>query len=141
MTITVYQRPIEATRAANNSCKWVADAIVNGRTYTATSRMAPANDIARQLIADGVPDAPMHIYTLGLKGCLIWRSFYRAAERAIEENAQVPVRSRRYRPPQDQWQGVRARSKQGVNPELGTPVAPGLTGPQIAISEHAALAR
>ena len=63
MTITVHQRPLEATRSANKSCKWVAEALVNGRTFTATSRMASANDIARQLVADGVPDVPMHVYT------------------------------------------------------------------------------
>jgi len=34
-------------------------------------RMAPANDIARQLVAAGVPDAPMQVYTAGLKGCLV----------------------------------------------------------------------
>src|SRR5262249_39540492 len=89
MTITVHQRPIEATRTANKSCKWVAEAIVNGRTYVATSRMAPANDIARQLVADGVPDAPMHVYTAGLKGCLVWRSFYKAAGYTFKENAQT----------------------------------------------------
>src|SRR5499427_10009561 len=80
MTITVHQRPVEATHSANKSCKWVAEAIVNGRTYTATSRTAPANEIARQLVSDGVPDAPMHVYTAGLKGCLVWRSFHKAAE-------------------------------------------------------------
>jgi hypothetical protein len=37
----------------------VAEVIARGRTYTATSRMAPANDIARQLVADGMEDAPM----------------------------------------------------------------------------------
>src|SRR5499427_1993579 len=58
----------------------LAEAIVNGRTYTTISRMAPANEIARQLVADGVPDAPMHIYSAGLKGCLVWRSFHKAAE-------------------------------------------------------------
>jgi len=71
MMITVHQRPLEATRTANKSCKWVAEAIVNGRTYTATSRIWPANDIARQLVAAGVPDAPMQVYTAGLKGCLV----------------------------------------------------------------------
>jgi len=49
----------------------LAEAIVNGRTYTTISRMAPANEIARQLVADGVPNAPMHVYTAGLKGCLM----------------------------------------------------------------------
>jgi hypothetical protein len=124
MTIVVHQRPLEATRSAGKSCKWVAEAIVNGRTYTATSRMAAANDIARQLVADAVPDAPMQVYTAGLKGRMVWRSFYRAAERMIEENAQASVRSRRYRPPQDQRQGVPTRPKQGVKARAGTPVAP-----------------
>jgi hypothetical protein len=72
MTVTVHQRPSQETRSSGKSCKWVAEAIVNGRTYTATSRMAPANDIARQLVADNVPDAPMHVYTEGLTGCLVW---------------------------------------------------------------------
>src|SRR5918911_1524253 len=114
MTITVHQRPLEATRTPGKSCKWSGEAIVNGRTYTATSRMAPANDIARQLVADGVPDGPMQVYSAGLKGCLVWRSFYKAAERTFEKNAKVPVRGRRYHPPQDQQQGVRAGAKQGV---------------------------
>jgi hypothetical protein len=66
----VHQRPLEKTRTPSKSCKWVGEAIVNGRAYTATSRMAPANDIARQLVADGLPDAPMQVYSAGLKRCL-----------------------------------------------------------------------
>jgi len=34
----------------------MAEAIVNGKTYTATSRMSPACEIARQLVADDVPE-------------------------------------------------------------------------------------
>src|SRR5262249_26280251 len=103
MTITVHQRPLEATRTANKSCKWIAEAIVNGRTYTAISRMAPANDIARQLVAAGVPDAPMHVYTAGLKGCLVWRSFHKAAGYTIEETATKPVHMVR-------WESSEARA-------------------------------
>src|SRR5215831_20072281 len=99
MSVIVHQRPLEATRTASKSCKWVAEAIVNGRTYTTTSRMAPANEIARQLVADGVPDAPMQVYTAGLKGCLIWRTFHKAAERTIEETATKPVHMIRWRDP------------------------------------------
>jgi hypothetical protein len=124
MTVIAHQFLLLETRSSGKSCKWVAEAIVNGKTYTATSRMAPANDLARKLLADGLPDAPMHVYTEGLKGCLVWRSFHKAAERTIEENAQVPVRARRYRPRQDQWQGVRAAPKQGARAPAGTPVAP-----------------
>jgi len=126
MTIIVHQRPIEATRAANKSCKWHAEAIVNGRTYTATSRMAPANDIARQLVADGVPDAPMHIYTARLKGALVWRSFHKAAGFTTEETMTKPVHRVRWRDPAAEAAQITARKapKQGVKAPAGTPVAP-----------------
>jgi len=91
---------LEATRSANKSCKWLAEAIVNGRTYTATSRMAPANDIARQIVADGVPDAPMRVYTAGLKGALVWRSFHKAAGYTIEETTTKPVHMARCESPE-----------------------------------------
>jgi len=54
----------------------------------------------------------------------VWRSFHKAAERTIEENTQVPVRSRRHRPPQDQREGVRAAPKQGVKVPTGAGIAP-----------------
>ena len=128
MTIIVHQRPLSATRSANKSCKWVAETIVNGRTYMATSRMAPANDIARQLVADGVPDAPMHVYTAGLEGALVWRSFHKAAERTYRESATEPVRQVRWVDPattRAQIAGSMA-PKQGVKAPGGTPVAPEL---------------
>ena len=117
MTITVHQRPLEATRSANKSSKWLAEAIVNGRTYTATSRMAPANDIARQLVAAGVPDAPMHVYTAGLKGCLVWRSFYRAAGFTYEETTTKPLHVARWESPEARAARITATlaRKQGVN--------------------------
>jgi hypothetical protein len=126
MIITVHQRPLEETRTATKSCKWVAEAIVSGRTYTATSRMALANDIARQLVADGVSDAPMQVYTAGLKGCLDWRSFYSAAGYTFEDNDWGPVKRRRPRPSQDE-QGVPTGPKQGVNAPAGAPGARGVT--------------
>src|SRR5499425_1086806 len=124
MTIIVHQRPLAATRSANKSCKWVAEAIVNGRTYTATSRMAPANDIARQLVADGVPDAPMHVYTAGLKGALVWRSFHRAAGYTFKENAKTPVKRVRWEAPEHAAQRYRAGPKQGVKAPTATPAYP-----------------
>jgi hypothetical protein len=88
MTVVVHQRPLEETRTPSKSCKWVGEAIVNGRTYTAISRMAPANDIARQLVADG-PHADLRA---GLKGCLRWPSFRLPALVTYEETATKQVR-------------------------------------------------
>ena len=125
MTITVHQRPLEQTRSSGKSCKWVAEAIVNGGNYTATSRMAPANDIARQLVADRVLDAPMHVYTEGLRGCLVWRSFYRAAGFTYEETATKPVHMARWESPEARAARITATlaPKQGVKAPIGTPVA------------------
>ena len=124
MSVIVHQRPLEATRSANKSCKWVAEAIVNGRTYIATSRMAPANDIARQLVADGVPDAPMQVYTAGLKGCLVRRSFHKAAGYTFKENAQTPVKRIRWEAPEDAAQRYRAAPKRGVKAMVATCALP-----------------
>jgi hypothetical protein len=86
--------------------------------------MAPANDIARQLVAAGVPDAPMQVYTAGLKGCLVWRSFYSAAERIYRESATEPVRPVRWIDPtvtRAQIAGSTA-PKQGVKAPAGAGV-------------------
>ena len=130
MTIVVHQRPLEETRTANKSCKWVAEAIVNGKTYTAVSRMAPANDVARQLVADGIPDAPMQVYTEGLKGCLVSRSFYRAAGYTFRESATKPVHQARWVDlaiARAQFSAT-TEAKQGVKAPAGTPVAPKASG-------------
>jgi hypothetical protein len=95
MPVIVHQHPLEHTRRVK-SCKWVGEAVVDGRTYIATSRMSPPCDIARQLVADGVPDDEMHIYSAGLEGCLIWRSFYQAAGFTYEESTTVAVRMARW---------------------------------------------
>ena len=126
MTMTVHQRPLERTHSSNKSCKWVAEAIVNGKTYTPTSRMAPANDIARQLVADGVPDASMHVYTAGLKGCLVWRSFHKAAGYTVEETATKPVHMVRWESPEARAVRITATlaPKHRVTAPAGTPVAP-----------------
>ena len=142
MTITVHQRPLEATRTPGKSCKWSGEAIVNGRTYTATSRMAPANDIARQLVADGVPDAPMQVYSAGLKGCLVWRSFYKAAGYTIEETITKPVREVRWEHPDARAARIAATfgPKQGVKAPAGRGVAAEHSAAQIENGRnHAAI--
>ena len=120
MTIVVHQRPIQKTRTPSKSCKWLGEAIVNGRTYMATSRMAPANEIARQLVADGVPDAPMQIYSAGLKGCLRWPSFRLAALFTYEETATKQVRmvGWRHNAARMAQYAAASRDKQGVNAPL-----------------------
>ena len=114
---------------------------MNGRTYTATSRMASANDIARQLVADDVPDAPMHVYTLGLKGCLFWRSFYKAAGYTFRESATKPVHQTRWVDPASVMAQISATTevKQGLKAPPRGRVAPESSPPQNANTPPAAV--
>jgi hypothetical protein len=50
----------------------MAEATVEGRTYTARSRHGPANELARQLVAAGLVDRPMVIRYHGLAGTLTY---------------------------------------------------------------------
>ena len=43
--IAVTAWPDEATRTSNSACVWIAEATVEGRTYTARSRHSPANQL------------------------------------------------------------------------------------------------
>ena len=122
MTIIVRQRPLEETRRPNKPCQWIATASIAGREYTAISRTAPALDLARELVALGLPDEPMCVLTSGLKGSMIWPSFHKAASRMIKENRTTAVRTLRYQPHYRQRDRGPIAPKQGVKPEAGSPV-------------------
>src|SRR5829696_5269440 len=112
--IRVHQRPLEQTRTATNSCRWQAETIVAGVTYTASSRRGAVHALARVLVEAGIEDQPMQVHAEGLAGFMTYRSFHRAAERTIEENATTPVRTVRYQPREDAFQGVPAGDLEGV---------------------------
>jgi hypothetical protein len=117
--IAVMTWPIEATRAPNSACFWIAEATVEGRTYTARSRHGPANELARQLVAAGLPDRPMVIRYLGLAGTMIYRSFHAAATWTFSEGERT-LRRVRYR---EQPEGVFLRSGTGQKC-VSSPVGP-----------------
>jgi hypothetical protein len=96
--IAVTTWPDEATRTSNSACVWIAEAMVEGRTYTARSRHGPANELARQLVAAGLLDRPMVICCLGLAGTMTYRSFRAAATWTFSEGERT-LRRVRYREP------------------------------------------
>src|SRR5437763_1050838 len=91
MTITVYQRPQPGSATPDRPAYWVGEAIHDGKTYECISRYSPAGDIARVLIAAGVPDQPLEIVTAGIRGALVWPSMYRAAGVSYAEGASKPL--------------------------------------------------
>jgi hypothetical protein len=120
--VIVYQHHDEATRTPDRSCAWIGEAVVDGRTYTAISRMSPANDIARQLVADGWPDCPLEIHTEGLKGALVWPSFHKAALYSNAETVAKPVHPVRWEDPAVRSARIAATlaPKQGVKAPAAT---------------------
>jgi hypothetical protein len=122
-SIRMHQRPEEATRSANNGCCWIAEAIVNRMSYTARSRHGAPHEMARVLLAAGIPDAPMQVYTRGLRGETTYRSFHAMADHTFRENAQTPVKRARWVAHPDGPQQYQAAPKQGVIAPSGTLVA------------------
>jgi hypothetical protein len=103
--IAVTTWPDEATRTSNSACLWIAEATVEGRTYTARSRHGPVNELARQLGAAGLPDRPMVIRYSGLAGTLTYRSFYAAAMWTFSEGDRTLRRVRYREPPEGVFLG------------------------------------
>jgi hypothetical protein len=95
----VYQSPLLSSRTPNRSCRWHAEAVVDGKKYIAESRTSSAREIARQLLVDGVVDGPMEVFTEGLRGSMTHPSFHRAAGYVVRESATIPVRLVPWRDP------------------------------------------
>jgi hypothetical protein len=125
--IIVHQRPDEPTRTPNKSCRWIAEAVVDGRTFTARSRYGVSGELARVLVATGIPDAPMQVHSAGLCGYAAYRSFHEAAKRTYEESATRPVHRVRWVDPAVRAARIIAAfgPKQGVIAPAATPVPPG----------------
>jgi len=95
--IRMHQRPIEPTRTPDNNCRYEAEAIVNGQRYSASSRKGVPFELARVLVAAGVPDQSVTVAHEGLRGETAYRSLHWMAQRTIEESARTPVHEVRYR--------------------------------------------
>ena len=103
--IAVTTWPDEATRTSNSACVWIAEATVEGCTYTARSRHGPANQLARQLVAAGFPDRSMVIRYRELAGTMTYRSFHAAATWTYSEGDRRLRRVRYREPPEGVFLG------------------------------------
>ena len=115
--ITVTTWPDEATRTPNSTCVWIAEAAVDGRTYTARSRHGASNELARRLVAAGISDRPMAIHHRGLAGVMTWPSFHTAARSTFAEGDR-PLRRVQYK---ERPEGVFLGSGTGQKMRFTTP--------------------
>jgi len=83
--------PEEHTRTPEKSCYYVAETTIDGVVYRGRSRMSASNELARVLVAAGIPDASMRVEQIGIAGYLIWKSSHRAALWTYQETATIPL--------------------------------------------------
>jgi|KBSMisStandDraft_5_1062788.scaffolds.fasta_scaffold01171_4 hypothetical protein len=88
--IRVDQRPDE-TRRTGRGCPWIAECDVDGQHHEAASRSGAPLALARVLVAAGIPDQRVRVYSQGFVGCMRYPSLYRMAGLTIEESASKPV--------------------------------------------------
>lgn len=99
--IRILQWPLESTRTPGRSCLYEVECEVDGRRYSARSRHEAPNELARVLVSAGVPDQPVEVRQVGIRGYLSWRSLHEMAPWSYEESAKVPLRRVRWKPPPD----------------------------------------
>ena len=76
----------------------VATAIADGRSYEARTRHGATMNIARQMMADGLPDGPWHVVDAEGKLRYSGPSLHRLAGLTVVENDTIRPVIRRYRP-------------------------------------------
>ena len=92
----VFHQRIDPDSRTGRGSAWVAETIVGGIAHSARSRSGAPFSLARQLIAAGVPDQPVQVYTDGIAGCITYRSLAQMAGLTIGESATVPLRQKKW---------------------------------------------
>lgn len=135
--LIVRQWPAEATRKPDRPCYWVAETVINGRTYAVRSRYGAVNKLARLLVAVGIPDAPLAVTQPSLKGEIIYRSFYEAAKWTYAESATRGPRRVRWvnRIIKHQKQAADTGAKHGQKTRPGTPVPVTISSQNLPIGD------
>jgi len=83
-------------RRTSRGCAYKIDCEINGINYSASSRSGAPYALARVLVAAGIEDQPMTVFSTGLAGETRYKSIYRMAGYTVAENASQPVHVRRY---------------------------------------------
>jgi hypothetical protein len=136
--ISVRQWPEEATRTPNSACYWIAETTIDGQEYSARSRHGAARELARVLVAAGIPDAPMEVHSAGLRGHLTFGSFHAAAIWTFTEG-NTPLQRVRWQDPALRYASTPCvdAPNVGVKPSGGIEIASDETPPVLSLSEAA----
>lgn len=100
--------------------RWIAEIQIGIRKFSATSRNGASYELARQLVAAGIPDQPIRIRQGGIAGSVAWPSLHKHALRTIAEGAARSIREEKWSPHPDGVWLDRFLPKQGVKGVEGT---------------------
>lgn len=136
MPIEVRTHPQEETRGGR-SCFWIAECVLeDGRPFTARSQHGALNELARQLVAAGIPDQPMQAYDQrGLKAPY-YRSFQAPAKWTYTEGNGLLQRVP-YRSPEEIASGLQRQPKNGVEPDPDVSQQGAVSAPPIVCTNTA----
>jgi hypothetical protein len=95
--VTIRQYPLEDSRTSENSCAWIAETEIAGQRFEAKSRRGAPQELARALVAAGVPDQPVRIEHAGLRGHMAYPSLHRMAGVTYVEGRSTILHRARYR--------------------------------------------
>lgn len=111
--ITITQVADEASRTPDRPCYYDASAIVDGVEYKARARYDVTHDIARQLVAAGVPDQPVVTIQLPQGWKVSYRSLHKKAKYTVAEGASHSVHVERWRDPVEAFARLRVNAENG----------------------------
>jgi hypothetical protein len=95
--ITIRQRALPETRTRENSCAWLAEATINGCQFEAKSRRGAPHELARALVAAGIPDQPVQVENAGRRGAMHYRSLHSMAGGTFTEGIHTLLSRAPYR--------------------------------------------
>jgi hypothetical protein len=95
--ITIHQHSLENSRTAENSCTWLAETEIDRQRFEARSRRGAPQELARALVAAGIPDQPVRVEHVGLRGHMAYPSLHRMAGVTYVEGRSTILHRARYR--------------------------------------------
>jgi hypothetical protein len=94
--VIIRQHPLEDC-TPENSCSYLAETEIDGQRYEAKSRRGAAHELARALVAAGIPDQPVRLTHEGLRGEMRYPSLHRMAGQTYVEGRTTILHRARYR--------------------------------------------
>jgi hypothetical protein len=104
--IEMHQTIVPNSRPPEKGSKWIATCTIGGQEYSAISRSGASHELARVLVAAGIPDQEVKVTSDAMSGKTIrrlpghlrYRSLHHMALWTCQESVTAPLRLRKWAP-------------------------------------------